>query len=153
MVFGIGKKPHEKVDELNNKETTFHKFGKYDTQSVRDIVSEISSCCQTLDIESIHIIIEFFAENGNFILSGDTSCNLNLPQDLRYKFNSIEADSMLNDEKLKEFLESLVIKLKQGTGKLFSSLISDNRYYVTMVDKFGIIDPCVTMVSKEFTLI
>jgi len=123
------------------------------TEPIRDIVSELSLCCQALDKESINIIIESFAENGNFILSGDTSCNLNLPRDLRYKFNSIEADSMLTDEKLKEFQESLVVKLKQEKGKLFSSLISDGRYYVTRIDEVGIRHTCVTMVSKEFTLI
>ncbi|MHB8546589.1 MAG: hypothetical protein ACYDAJ_07480 [Nitrosotalea sp.] len=132
------------------------------TEPVRDIASELSLCCQTLDKESISIIIESFAENGNFILSGDASCNLNLPYDLRYKFNSIEADSMLNDEKLEEFQETLVSKLLEKS-KLVTSKISDGRYYVmnmkelqphvTMINKDVQLQPCVTMVPKEFTLI
>jgi len=125
--------------------------GSEQTESIRDIVSELSLCCQTLDKESIRIIIESFAENGNFVLSGDTSCNLNLPQDLRYKFSSIEADSMLTGEKLKEFQETLVSKLLEK-GEPVTSSISDGRYYlVSMKDEQ--LQPCVTMVPREFTLI
>jgi len=122
-----------------------------ETESIRDIASELSFCCQTLDKESIGIIIESFGENGHFILSGDTSCNLNLPRDLQYKFDSIEADSMLNGKKLKEFQEFLVSRLLEN-GVYVTSNISDERYYI-LISKDGKWQPCVTMVTKEFTLI
>lgn len=110
---------------------------------------EWAKYCTTLNKESISVIIEIFA-NKKFVLTGDVVDMVELDKDLRSKFQCISADSSMNQNELKQFINTLRDKLEDNGEEV--RVVLKNNLFTIECFKNNDWYQCVAVAPKGYSI-